>query len=730
MDIYENVLIEMLDEDEKVLSTLRILLIDLQAREIVTIDTNDKKALPLYQKLESIQSAFDEKSARISNSDPFAYLFRAEEAISIKHREYRDRAWAGIAKIVQQGAKVFDSNQRSEFINKAVAESGRSNVTIYKDLRRYWQGGQKPNALLPHFDNSGGRGKERTSNKKLGRPSERSKLGQIDGINVTNEIKNIIIRYAKLFYEKEGKTLKDAYQGMLEAAFSKLEINNEGIKIPILFSEEHRPTYMQFCYWYKKDRDLKKTLIKREGQKKVNLRFREVLGDSTQMAYFPGSLWQIDSTMADIYLVSSLDRSRIIGRPVLYMVVDVFSRMIVGFNVSLEGPSWLGAALALENATRDKVQFCTDFNLEIALDQWPCQHLCRNLLTDRGSEYLSKHASQLTKSLGIELTHTPAYRPDWKAVVERLFRLINDEVITWEPGAVVKDRESGDPDYRLDALYTLDEFRQILIRLILHYNNFHWLTEYPVTKAMIEDKVDLYPIELWNWGISNYGRPRKESADIIKLNLLPSGEASITRRGINFNGLRYTSNSESVKKWFIEAGINGRSKINVAYDPRRMETIYLRLDDEKRLEPCYLLPFSMEFRQSNLEEVQDYLAFSKATQIKRRPSQQQAKAALNAYIKDIKDNARVLQKDSKADKSKNQRLKGIRDNRRAERQMERDSHSWDLSDKETSSVKDKPRELKKVATDIDDYEYIAVPQETEMLDELLDEIWNGDNKKN
>ncbi|WP_164907503.1 hypothetical protein [Clostridium septicum] len=45
----------------------------------------------------------------------------------------------------------------------------------------------------------------------------------------------------------------------------------------------------------------------------------------------PGSLYQIDATVADVYLVSEFNRNWIIGRPVLYMVLDSFSRMIVGF---------------------------------------------------------------------------------------------------------------------------------------------------------------------------------------------------------------------------------------------------------------------------------------------------------------------------------------------------------------------------------------------------------------
>jgi len=39
-------------------------------------------------------------------------------------------------------------------------------------------------------------------------------------------------------------------------------------------------------------------------------------------------------------LLSQFDHSSIIGRPVLYFIIDAFSRMVVGIGVGLEGPSW------------------------------------------------------------------------------------------------------------------------------------------------------------------------------------------------------------------------------------------------------------------------------------------------------------------------------------------------------------------------------------------------------
>lgn len=99
---------------------------------------------------------------------------------------------------------------------------------------------------------------------------------------------------------------------------------------------------------------------------------RGLLSTSAAETWGPGARYQIDATLADVYLVSRLKRDRI-GRPVLYIVIDVFSRMIVGIYVGLEGPSWVGAMMALANTAADKVAYCRQFGREIELEDWPCR---------------------------------------------------------------------------------------------------------------------------------------------------------------------------------------------------------------------------------------------------------------------------------------------------------------------------------------------------------------------
>jgi len=76
---------------------------------------------------------------------------------------------------------------------------------------------------------------------------------------------------------------------------------------------EQLPTFGQYKYWFKKEMDLEHSLISRHGSKRFNLDYRPVLGSSTFESFGPGSRFQIDATVADVYLVSEYKREWIIG---------------------------------------------------------------------------------------------------------------------------------------------------------------------------------------------------------------------------------------------------------------------------------------------------------------------------------------------------------------------------------------------------------------------------------
>lgn len=481
---------------------------------------------------------------------------------------------------------------------------------------------------------------------------------------------------------------------------------------------EELPTFEQFEYWYLKGCDLSQKLISREGQRAYNLRHRVKLGDSTQKAFGPGSIFQIDSTIADIYLVHSKNRNWIVGRPTLYLVRDLFSRVITGFAVTLEPASWLGAMLALENVTTNKVDFCKGYSIEINESEWPSHHLPDAIVADR-AEFEGYNADNLVNSpLNISICNTPPYRADLKGVIERSFRWFNDIEIHWLPGAVKKTPERGDRDCRLDSVLTPYEFRQLMILCILYHNNENRLDNYRMNEFMIQDDLEPYPNKLWEWGIENcVGILHWKPTEVVRLNLLPSAQGSVTREGIYFKRLHYSCDLAEYEQWFLEARTKRSWSIDICYDPRTVDYVYLRLDKGRRMVVCHLLEVDRRFQGMDFREVAEYFKQKNLNKQAAASREIQAKAIRHAHVNQIVSTAKELAQASQNNQSQKSRIEDIQSHRNDQRTCERKEEAWrpqrDDSNLEKVDSPQKHEQLK----DTDEI-YIPPPKEIELLTDL------------
>lgn len=268
----------------------------------------------------------------------------------------------------------------------------------------------------------------------------------------------------------------------------------------MLLPLDQRPTYSQFRRCYNKHFGLEKTWRKREGDKKFELNHKLSLNSSVGSLFGPGSQFQIDGTPSDISLVSSLDRSRIVGRPMIYSIMDTFSRMIVGIYVGFEGDSWNAAMMAIANAVSNKVSYCKSFGIDIKEEQWPSHHLPQTFLGDNGP-MKSINSNGIIETLHVSIENHPTYRADLKGIIERGLGRINQTIKPLLPGRVDTERKiRGERDYRLDSSLTLNELTKAVILYVLFYNN-SLLKNYDRDEMVLSEDVSPIPTELWKWGV-------------------------------------------------------------------------------------------------------------------------------------------------------------------------------------------------------------------------------------
>ena len=358
----------------------RILWVSENNKYIFMIDTQDKNAFPVIKNVTEIVDMIIEGSLIKEIAVP---VNLSEGKVTEKSLSMRNEAWSIIKDVVYKEPDIFFSAKRGQFVQEIMKEHEVSKPTIYKHLRRYWQGGKVPDALLPHFSHCGGKGKDKQPRKKMGRPAKYKELES--KVIVNEEIKKIFrIALQSFYFNHKKPSLPFAYKMMIRKFYLEDEFYVNGEKKVKLKDQNSIPTINQIRYFLNTEYTEKQRMIPRIGKMKYEQNFRELMGSSTFESFGPGSRFQIDATIADVYLISEYNADWVIGRPVVYFVVDVFSRLVVGLYVGLEGPSWLGAMMAIANTASDKEAFCSDYDIKITKDQWPSEHLPQSLLADRG----------------------------------------------------------------------------------------------------------------------------------------------------------------------------------------------------------------------------------------------------------------------------------------------------------------------------------------------------------
>lgn len=655
----------------------KIRIIDIIDDYTYIVSINGVTSMPRKELLATILQDINAEKL-ILTKDPYSRIID-ETSLSELQISKRDFDWQVILKFWNEDKmELLEKKYRNKIFKEISEQVGISVPKVKKLFSRYWQRGMNKNSLLPDYINSGARGKERKlTDIKVGRPKRANYEGEvIEGINITEEVKKHFQVSINKYYRNNKKlSLKETYMLMLSDFYSDIYKEDDEIKHRV-WDKSRVPTYNQFYYWFKKDENIKKDITFRESEKEFNLNNREILSNSKQETDGPGTRFQVDATIADVYIVSSLNRNRVIGRPIVYAIIDVYSRIITGIYVGLEGPSWIGAMMALDNMICDKVEFCKKYGIDIKEEQWPCKHLPEIIIADRG-EFEGYSVENLINNLDVKIENTSPYRGDLKGIVERSFRTTNEKIKHTTPGAIQKEfRKRGDRDYRLDATLTLEEFTKIYINIVLHYNS-KIVDKYVMDKEMIEDEIIPTPLQLWKWGIENRkGRLKTVDRDVLRLNILPKGKASISRAGIRFKGLYYSSDKAIKEQWFIK---NNVRNIDIVYDPRNMNNIYIPYDNGLGYDECYLISTSIQYKDCILEEIIFNEELVAELKEKERKEQNQNNIDLEKEIEKIVNKAKSeKENDVDYNKSSAQKLKGIKRNRTVEKQINREAEGFYL----------------------------------------------------
>lgn len=299
----------------------------------------------------------------------------------------------------------------------------------------------------------------------------------------------------------------------------------------------------------------------------------------------PLDVIQIDHTKVDIMLVDENTRENI-GRPNITVAIDVYSRMIYGFYISLDPINFFSVGQCLLNAILPKDEFIRHCNIQ---GEWPVFGLPRRVMMDNAKEFRSVALQKFCQEYRIEDMYRPVARPEFGGAIERVIGTHMKQVHEL-PGTTFSNvRQRGTYESEKNATMTISELEQWYLDFVI---NVYHKTEHR--------SIGMTPEEKFYQGLLGVGDgtiPFLPSvpANTIKLRmaLLPTFERTVQKNGITIDYITYFS--ETLRKWIIptlykKISKNLRSMLLICRrDPRDISKLYVYDPD---VDDYIIVPYS------------------------------------------------------------------------------------------------------------------------------------------
>lgn len=241
-------------------------------------------------------------------------------------------------------------------------------------------------------------------------------------------------------------------------------------------------------------------------------------------AAFPLERVEVDTMHANLGLLD--DDGHYVGAVTVYLVIDVYSRAILGYALHVgkrrEEPASAIHALRYAITPKDDPAY-------------PMHGMPRGLVTDSGAAYKDKDYTRFVSQICDQRVVAPPYQAWAKPFVERFIGSVRKQLFQNLRGYLGKrdpKRYSG-ASIKKSATYTVTEFREILHRFIV--DKYHH-TPHDGLKGKT-------PFQMWQEGIRDVPPMLPQNlSDFAKLRGLRANDRALSRvQGVGYDYQRFQS---------------------------------------------------------------------------------------------------------------------------------------------------------------------------------------------
>jgi putative transposase len=484
----------------------------------------------------------EEDSANKVFSRPLEELSQDVQLEAARRRHY-------LQLIIDQGRPIFTKSYLHPLIIRAAAEIGDVNppsvTSIYRWYRRY-QKSEDTRALIPRFDRRGSRNLKQSAT---------------------------LLQFA-------SEAIEDAFKASPQATgpsiytrlIAKIDFENRSR----LSSKKIKAPSLRTLYRMLNRIEAYDYVTLKEGKAAADKQFRIIKsGVKTNQIL---ERVEIDHTPLDLFLID--EKSWLpLGRPTLTVVIDHFSRMLLGFHLSFDNPSTAAVMGALRHAILPKIPAEETLPNLTLQHLWCCYGRPDVLVVDNGMEFHSKDLESVAYDLGIRIQYCPKHQPRFKGVVERYLKTINYFFAHQLPGtSLARWHLRGDYDPLKHAVLTLGEFHHLFEK---------WIVD--VYAQTSHKGIGTTPWAKWNEGMIYREPDLPADLGSFQQRIGLVAERVLRPDGIQLHGIRYNDDVLSPILRSYGAG----AKVRIVFDPEDLGKIYVWGPDD--VEPVAVPALDLDY---------------------------------------------------------------------------------------------------------------------------------------
>ncbi len=287
---------------------------------------------------------------------------------------------------------------------------------------------------------------------------------------------------------------------------------------------------------------------------------------------------QLDHTIVDVHIVEPISQ-RPIGRPVLSMMLDEHTRVVMGMTLSLEAPSRFSVGLCTHHAVMPKDDWLRSVGVPDGC--WPGYGVMQEIYTDNAQEF---HALSLQRSCEVyamRMSFRPPGHPAAGGLIERAIGTFMTKLRLLPGSSYSKILGQAPKKVHKSARLTMAELYEILAREVSRYHKTH------------HSGIGMPPLAAWEQGWNVNGKiasPRvPASGEHFLLSFLPGEPRVVTREGVGLFSLQYQSME-------LAGLVETCKKRMVRYDPRDLSKVYVEAGGQHIIAPLVgpiVPPFSI-----------------------------------------------------------------------------------------------------------------------------------------